>query len=272
MPLVQDTARRVAGMVGRNSSLIRRLRPAYENLLDRIHGGNGIPWTVNGVSYRIDPRHRQRFGQHYEAEAAAFLAGRITPGMTCFDVGANVGAYVLQLARWSSPTGRVVAFEPNAGAREVLARHIAWNALEDRVQVVAAAVSAEPGELVLYAAGADGMSRLAAANNALVNTAAATRVPVTSIDAYCRESGLHPDVILIDIEGFEIEALRGARATIASRAPIIVIEMHPNVWASSNASREQADALLKQLHLRPVALSGQKDALADHGQVYLEPV
>ena len=272
MPLVQSTARRVASLLGRNSAMIRHLRPAYESLLDKLHGGRGIPWPVNGVTYRIDPRQRPRFGQHYEAETAAFLARRVTPGMTCFDIGANVGAYVLQLAHWSAPDGRVVAFEPNGGAREVLTRHIAWNGLAGRVRIVPVAVGAEIGEHVLFAAGADGMSRLSAANNALAATAEQTRVPVTTIDAFCLESKEQPDVILLDIEGFEIEALRGATATISSHRPLIVVEMHPNVWSSSNTSRAEAENLLRDLRLRPVSLSGQRDPLGDHGQVYLEPV
>lgn len=271
VPIVQTTARRVAGLLGRNSALVRGLRPAYESLLNRIHGGRGIPWTVNGVEYRIDPHQRPRFGQSYEAETAAFLAKRITPGMTCFDVGANVGAYVLQLAHWSKPSGRVVAFEPNAGAREVLAQHVAWNGLTNRVQIVPAAVAAEPGELTLYAAGADGMSRLAAANNALAATAEQTRVPVTTIDEYCRTSYSLPDVLLLDIEGFEIEALRGARDTIQKLRPIVVAEMHPNVWSSANTTRQSAENLLRELRLRPIPLSGQKDPLEEHGQVHLEP-
>ncbi len=272
MPIVQATARRVAGLLGRNSAFVRNLRPAYESFLGRLHGGQGIPWTVNGVEYRIDPTQRPRFGPRYEEEAAAFLRSRVTPGMTCFDIGANVGTYVLQLAHWSAPAGRIVAFEPNAGAREVLARHIDFNALGDRVTVVPAAVAAVPGELTLYAEGADGMSRLARPGDSLAGTAAQVRVPVTTIDEYCRTAGAIPDVILVDIEGFEIEALRGARGTITAHRPVIVAEMHPNVWSSSNTTRASAEALLRELRLRPVALSGQNDPLDDWGQVWLESV
>jgi len=271
MPIVEGAARRVASLLGRNSALIRGLRPAYESLLGSMHGGNGIPWTVNGVDYRIDPKERPRFGQNYESEAAAFLAKRIRPGMVCFDVGANVGAYVLQLAHWSGPSGRVVAFEPNAGAREVLARHIAWNQLTGRVEIVPAAVGAEAGEQVLYAAGADGMSRLARPNNALRESAHEEQVAVTTIDAYCAAGHAPPDVLLIDIEGFEFEALRGAASTLLAKPVIIVVEMHPNVWSSSNTTREGAEQLLRELRLRPVALSGQRDPLDEHGQVSLEP-
>lgn len=272
MPIVQSAAKRVATLVGRNSAPIRALRPAYEAFLHALHGGKGIPWTVNGVVYRIAPSERPRFGPNYEHQTAAFLAKRIRPGMTCFDIGANVGAYVLQLAHWSAPNGRVAAFEPNAGARAVLASHIEWNSLEDRVDVVPFAVSSEEGSQILYAAGADGMSRLAQVNDALADSALRVTVPVTTIDLYCAQQKISPDVILLDIEGFEIQALAGAEETIRSRRPIVVVEMHPNVWESANTTRGEAERLLALLRLRPVGLSGQRDPLAEHGQVWLEPL
>jgi FkbM family methyltransferase len=270
MEIVQQTARAVASMFGRNSALIRGIRPIYESILMSLHEGKGIPWEVNGIEYRIDAKERPRFAHNYEAQAAAFLAARMEPGMTCFDVGANVGAYVLQLGHWSAPAGKIVAFEPNTGAREVLARHIAWNGLTDRVTVVPAAVSSAPGESVLYAEGADGMSRLAEANRGLRGSAVELIVPVTSVDTWCAANHMWPDVLLLDIEGFEIEALRGAREAIAHSKPVIVVEMHPNVWHTSNASRPEADQLLAELSLRAVSLSGQEDPLEEHGQVWLE--
>ncbi len=272
MELMQQTARAVASMLGRNSALIRGIRPVYESILMSLHEGKGIPWEVNGIEYRIDAKERPRFAHNYEAQAAAFLLKRIKPGMICFDVGANVGAYVLQLAHWNGPAGKVVAFEPNMGAREVLGRHIAWNGLTERVTVVPCAVSSAPGESVLYAEGADGMSRLAEANRGLRGAAVELVVPVTSLDTWCAANNQWPDVLLLDIEGFEIEALRGARAAIARAKPIIVVEMHPNVWHTSNASRPDAERLLAELGLRPVPLSGQRDPLEEHGQVWLEHV
>lgn len=272
MQIVQQTARAVSSLLGRDSALIRGIRPMYESILMSLHEGKGIPWQVNGVEYRIDAKERPRFAHNYEEQTAAFLGKHIERGMTCFDVGANVGAYVLQLAHWNGPDGKIVAFEPNAGAREVLARHIAWNGISERVTVVSFAVSSAPGESVLYAEGADGMSRLAEANRGLRATAVETMVPVTTLDNWCTANDRWPDALLLDIEGFEIEALRGARETIARQKPIIAVEMHPNVWHTSNASRSAAEQLLSELRLRPVPLSGQLDPLAEHGQVWLEHV
>src|SRR5688500_5330607 len=104
MSLLQTFARHASGLIGRESSLIRHLRPAYESLLEWSGNGTGIPWAINDVTYRIDPHHRHRLGQNYDAEVADFLRKRVKPGALCFDVGANVGVYVMQFAHWSAPT------------------------------------------------------------------------------------------------------------------------------------------------------------------------
>jgi FkbM family methyltransferase len=263
-------AGRVSGAAGRESWLVRRLRPAYESLLDL--SGRGIAWEINGVDFRVDPRQRHRLGHHYDAPVAAFIRERLRPGAVCFDVGANVGVYVLQFAHWAGPAGRVVAFEPNPAARRVLARHVGLNGLGARVEVVPAAVGSAAGEATLYAAGADGMSRLGAPNVLIAGRAREVRVPVVTLDDFCRERDLRPDWLLIDIEGFELAALAGARRLIRERGTAlhVVVEMHPSVWASADTTREGAAALLDELGLRPVPLTGQRDPLGEHGLVYLE--
>jgi FkbM family methyltransferase len=268
---LQTAAGRVAGLVGRESWLVRQLRPAYESLLEWSGGGRGAEWTVNGVSYRIDPRYRHRLGVHYDAPVAAFLRERVRPGDTCVDVGANVGVYVLQFAHWSAPAGRVVAFEPNPGAREVLERHVAFNGLGDRVTIVAAAVGARAGSATLYAAGADGTSRLGEPHVEMAGRAREINVPVVTLDGYCEGAGLSPNWLFIDIEGFEVAALEGARGVIKARGRGmgIVVEMHPNAWHTAGADRARLERLLEELGLDPVPLTGQADALGEHGLVHL---
>jgi hypothetical protein len=142
--MLQDTAKLVSGWLGRDSAVIRSLRPAYESVLG--WGGRGIPWVINGVEYRIDPHHRHRLGSDYDPAVAKFMSAHVRDGSTCFDIGANVGAYVLQLAHWTRPSGRIVAFEPNPLARRVLEHHLQLNGLTGRVTIMPAAVGSESGK------------------------------------------------------------------------------------------------------------------------------
>lgn len=274
MRLLEQTARRVIGLIGRESRIATRLRPFYESLLERASGGRGHPWSINGVEFRIDPHYRHMLGQHYDAEVAGFLNERVRPGDVCFDVGANVGVYVLQFAHWSRPDGRVIAFEPNPRTREVLAKHIRFNGYTERVRIVGAAVGAESGDATLFAAETDGMSRMGAPNLLIANQVESITVPVTTIDEFCEREGIVPRWLFIDIEGFEIQALRGAHRLIERYGAQveIVVEMHPDVWSSAATTRAQAEAVISELGRRPVALQGQSDPLDDHGLVYLAPL
>lgn len=272
MSLLQATARRTAGLLGRESRAINYFRPLYESVLEWSGRGRGIPWVINGVTYRIDPHHRHRLGQNYDPPVAAYLRERVKPGALCLDVGANVGVYVLQFAHWSGKTGRVIAFEPNPGALEILNKHVKMNALAHRVDVVPSAVSSSNGEATLFAFGADGMSRLGAPNNELAGKTQPVQVPVTTLDHYCAANRIAPDWLFIDIEGFEIAALQGARELILMRRGEmgILVEMHPNVWDSAGTSRDKAESLLAEMQVRPIPLTGQKDPLGDHGIVRLD--
>jgi FkbM family methyltransferase len=272
MSLIQRPARVVSGVLGHESWLVRRLRPVYESVLDLSAGGRGIAWEINGVNYRVDPRYRHRLGQNYDAPVADFIRARMRPGSVCVDVGANVGVYVLQFAHWAGAGGRVVAFEPNPGAREVLARHIEMNDLGARVEVVPAAVGASSGSATMYASGADGMSRLGAPNVLIAERVSELTVPVVTLDDFCRERAHEPDWLFLDIEGFEMAALEGARELFARRGAALnaVVEMHPDVWDSAGTTRAGAEALLSELGLRAVSLTGQADPLGEHGIVYLE--
>src|ERR1700730_505569 len=158
--MLQITAKIISGSLGRESWAIRSARPAYEAMLDFIYKRNGMPWLINGVECRISPYHRRRLGNQYDSSIAEFFRARVRSGQTCFDIGANVGVYVLQFANWVGQSGRVVAFEPNPGARSVLEYHVQINGISDRVTIMESAVGKNSGTATLYLVGAEGMSRL----------------------------------------------------------------------------------------------------------------
>lgn len=264
-------ASRLAGWMGRDSRVVAACRPWYDRALDLAARGRGIPWPINGATYRVSPTCRYQMPASYDPHLAAWLSARVRPNQTILDVGANAGIYVLQFARWSAPGGRVVAVEPNPAARVLLEEHVRLNGLVDRVDIIAAAVSARAGSATLFAAEANGMSRLGAPNPILPLPATAITVPVVTIDDLCVSRV--PDWLFLDIEGFEFQALAGAARLITTRHAdlTIVVEMHPEAWAVAGTTRADAQAILCDLRLRAVPLSGQDDPLAVHGHAWLKP-
>ena len=86
---------------------------------------------------------------YWEFWISVAMARRIKPGMRCIDVGANFGYFTMLLAALVGDKGFVQAWEPQRAVRECLEITMALNGFQDRVEIVSAAASAEPGEAVL---------------------------------------------------------------------------------------------------------------------------
>lgn len=274
IPTFQALAGRVSERLGRESAVVRALRPAYERVLDLVTLGRGFVRVVNGRERLfVSPSARGWFPPSYEPGVCDYLRSRVRPGDVCLNVGAHVGLYALCLAEWSKPGGRVVAFEPNPPTRRVLADHVRRNGIRDRVTVEPLAVGGAVGRATFQAAPLAGTSRIGTANPEAHAPHERLDVEVTTLDVYCDARGIRPDWIVMDIEGFEVQALQGARATLAAGAGRtgLVVELHPHLWELSGTSRAGMEAVLADLRRVVRPLSGQRDPLAEPGVVALEP-
>ncbi len=261
------------GASRRNSPLRRRLSPLYGELLNAITAGRGVTAEINGELFRLDPRFRGFIQPDYESDLARILRSRMKPGQSCLDIGAHVGVYALQIARWMAPTGTVIAFEPNAGTAAVLRRHVRLNDFAGRVRIEELAVGRTGGAAVLFGEPGSGLSRMSAPNPDAAPGATSSPVAVVSVDDYCRTHQLKPDWMLIDVEGFEFDVLAGAVETVRARGPSlsIVVEIHPALWPLTGWTADSVEQLCRSLRRRPVSLVGQRDPLRDYGSIELQP-
>jgi FkbM family methyltransferase len=214
--------------------LRKQLKPVFDRVLRSQSGFRSV--LPGGETVLVDPAYRHMTWNPDEYQAFRAV---VRPGDVVLEAGANVGAYTVLFAAWTGPGGRVIAFEPVPAAFAGLQRHVEMNHVADRVDAVATAVSdgLEP-RLPLALGSSSGISRMAPRGTPPGMKIA--EVAAVSIDAFCRDNRIRPNVIKIDVEGAELPVLRGARATIAAAGPSLdlFVEMHPHLWGDLGYSAE----------------------------------
>jgi FkbM family methyltransferase len=165
---------------------------------------------------------QQRPSHVWEPQTTRALLGFAETARTVLVGGAYIGDHAILMARKMKGKGTVHCFEPSAESVQMLRKNTIQNNL-DNVVINQSGLWAENATLAL-----SGEDSHAAPHIALEDEHES--FPATSINAYalkCRLSSI--DVIVLDIEGGEIEALRGASDFLSQpieMAPRIIFEVH----------------------------------------------
>ena len=252
------------------SPVVAVVRPAYDFLLASCYRRSGLKRTFHDdQTIRVRPQFRA-VDEGAERSVYEFLRATILPGMTVLDVGANIGVFSLLMARWTTPQGKVFAFEPSPHAFSALEDHVDLNGVHDIVQPVQTAISDHCGTADFYWLPFNGESTLSSSHSRLPE-ATVTQVPVTTIDEFCTTHRVAPQLIKVDIEGFELQALQGACETVRHAQPIFVVEMHTHVWAEIGVVSEDVRDWIEEMNYRAVSLDNQEEPLGESGHVVLLP-
>jgi FkbM family methyltransferase len=203
------------------------IRPAYDHMVS-LAGKQGLERVMNGTdSVLVSPKFRQ-LGERYEPEVWCSLMNEIKPADTFADVGVFIGLYTLAVAKRVGSAGRVVGFEPDPSNYLAAREHVKLNQLEDRVELIQAAVGASD-ESVWFKPGGD-MAHVAAEPADDI-----CEVACVTLDRIFADKRL--DILKIDVEGFEERVLQGANVLLndADRGPrAIYIEVLPYAWPDRN--------------------------------------
>lgn len=178
------------------------------------------PCRYGAMAFNVHDRYVGRsldlYGEFSEGEVEMFRH-LVRPGDVVLDVGANVGAHTLFLARRVGPGGRVVAFEPQRVVFQTLCANVALNSVTN-VWCHPAAAGAVAGEVAVPPVD---YARPGNFGGVSVGGAAGERVPVVALDGLdlprCR-------LIKVDVEGAEEGVLRGAAGLIARDRPVLYVE------------------------------------------------
>lgn len=159
----------------------------------------------------------------------AFLEALDLRGRTVYDVGGYEGVFTLFFARRVGPVGRVITFEPNPRNHARIRENVRLNGF-GRVDVRQLAIGAAGGHATLVFPVDE------TARGSLVSDiqdqirhekhVAAMEVDIDSLDHQIALGLAEPDFVKIDVEGLELDVLRGMSDLIARRRPALYIEIH----------------------------------------------
>lgn len=161
-----------------------------------------------------------------EADVQAALDMLLRPGMTVYDIGANVGFHALSAARRIGSGAKVICFEPLPEN----AKQIEYNAASNNftnIQVIGTALGSSEGKAAFWTSMQPTWGKLASVGKKPDKFAREVKVTIARLDSVVDEMRLHPpDLIKMDVEGAEIDVLEGARQTLERYRPILLIEAH----------------------------------------------
>jgi len=201
--------------------------------------------TVNNIPgiFEIDARShilkRILKSKEYEPDITKLLLEKIDPNYDAVNVGANIGLFTNFLASNIDEYHKVLAIEPTPNAYKLLKNNVERNGNREKVIIFNGIATDLVGNYqISVISGKEEYSSVGKITHHSVIKEEFETINVIgdTIDNLTNKHKLNPRIILIDVEGFEFQVLKGMNQTIKKHLPIIVSELDDKLLASKNTN------------------------------------
>lgn len=205
---------------------------------------------VNGINLKPDiidtVDHSNYFA--FDEPAQVMLYSVVEPGMTVIDIGANIGATTLNLAKKTGPLGKVYSFEPGPYNFKRALENISLNNFKN-IKLINKGLGHEKATAFLYNVNANnsGMQRLLT-QAPPKSSYEKMKVEIDTLDNCIASMEIpSPSLIKIDVEGYEYNVLLGAEQTLLRHKPVMFIELDDNNLREQGSTAETLVEFLVQM-------------------------
>lgn len=199
-----------------------------------------------------------------ELRLTQFLIQRLLPGQTVLDIGAHYGFFSLLCSKLVADNGQVFAFDASQSSFQILDHNVAE---KSNISTFHCAVGDVDGKQIAFYEFPVFYSEF---NSRFVDQyeqedwfknmqPQLTQVKSITVDRFCQEHKISPDVIKVDVEGAELEVLQGMRRTMEQSSPAIVLEF-PTA-SIKNKKHWMAHELLLTFGYKPYKISAAGEAI-----------
>ncbi len=193
----------------------------------RTNNPDNILRYENGIAFNISTKKNSMsksliLQEHTESNETKFLKKIIKPGHIVLDVGANMGWYSIHFSKWVGQSGKIFAFEPVPEIYEELTSNINLNFCQNII-VFNCALGNQNESVLFNVSDFEGGSGASSEN---LKFGKEIKVSKRKLDDVMNEQNLdNIDFLKIDIEGGELNMLKGAEKLIEKYKPKLLLEI-----------------------------------------------
>jgi FkbM family methyltransferase len=253
-------------LLGNANWLWNIVRPRYDSVIGWL-GRRGIERNINGSDRLLLLPKFRSVTEEYEPDVWALIMSEVEPSDVVADVGVYIGLYTVALAKRIGTGGRVYAFEPNPVNCEAIKAHLALNSIDERVELVEAALG-ERDEKLPFA-----VNRGITGHICQSQTDDTQMLPCLRLDTFIGARRI--DILKVDVEGYEEAVLRGAVKLLcdpARKPRAIFIEVHPYAWPELGVSSDSLLTLLTDCSYHVTDIHGSPiSQIESYGEIVARP-
>lgn len=228
---------------------------------------------LKGYQWPVSRNYDYITGTFEPAEVIDEFCSWFTPGTVFYDIGSNIGYYSF-IANTIIVSGKIYAVEPTAFNNDLFKQLLQVNKKKlavNNIELLAFAISDSEKEVEFSNNNifAEGNTYVASAENF---SGKKIKVQCYSIDGLLQKGYAAPDIIKMDIEGAEYDALVGAADTLQKYKPSILLATHnciePGISQKCVQYLEELGYVLKHTGYQNKAMAGLDDYLVVHKEKF----
>jgi len=219
-----------------------------------------IRGKLHGYQMKLDlsnwsQRMTYFLGRYYELHLAKLLDVLLTPGARFVDIGGNIGMITLHAAKLVTSNGKVDCFEPNPDCVNSLAWHLQQNDI-GHVELRHMGLSDTEGKATLYlTSDHSGTGSLAHRDGGESDVVRTHDVLVRTGDEELLRDARSPQLIKIDVEGYEYKVLLGLEKTLRKFNPFVITELVDEHLSRAGTSISEISKYMNQLGYRAYGIT-----------------
>ena len=239
-----------------------------------VYGWDGVPVRVEGVEYKISHksgaefRRARRFPTH-EPDFLQTFSKYARQSQVIYDIGAAIGTYSL-LAAKLNPESKVFSFEPESHNYFALMRNVELNKAEC-ITALNIGLGDQAQKLNFVDAGK--VNAAGVGTHRLTSGLTSSDEHVVDVrrgdDLVADKILPPPNMIKLDVEGFEVRVIKGLQKTINAFKPKILIEIHPLLIEANGDRREELDEMLISCGYRCRVIRQPGEGSGNHTQFHM---